>query len=89
MAEYEVFKSKAGIELPVYIPHTLEDLVSSINSCKLFIGNTSSPLTIAYALHKKNITLIDPISCVWKLFYNMESVIKNREIYTDIRQLSS
>jgi len=61
--EYTEFCSKSGLSMPLYTPSSIEDFVISINSCSLFIGNLSSPLTYAYALHKKNITLLNS-NCV-------------------------
>jgi hypothetical protein len=57
--EHTQFRERTGIDLELYIPTSIEDFVISINSCALFIGNLSSPLTYAYALHKKNITLLN------------------------------
>ena len=42
-------------DINVYKPANLYDLCIAINSCKLFIGNLSSPLAFAYALHKTSI----------------------------------
>jgi ADP-heptose:LPS heptosyltransferase len=56
--DYNHFLYKTGINLPVFIVPTLEEFVIIINSCYLFIGNLSSPLAIAHALHKQNITLL-------------------------------
>ena len=57
LSEYTGFKERTGIDIPLYLPSSLEDMVGAIQNCALFIGNMSSPLTYAYALHKKNITL--------------------------------
>ena len=59
ISEYTAFSSKTGIQMQLYTPSSIEDFVISINSCSLFIGNLSSPLTYAYALHKSNITLLN------------------------------
>jgi hypothetical protein len=61
ISEYNTFFSKTGIKLQLYTPSSIEDFVNSINSCALFIGNLSSPLTYAYALHKSNITLFNSV----------------------------
>ena len=42
-------------EIEIYKPNNCYELCVAINSCKLFIGNLSSPLAFAYALHKKSI----------------------------------
>jgi hypothetical protein len=58
ISEYNNFCEKTGITLDLYIPSSIEDFVTCINSCSLFIGNLSSPLTYAYALHKNRICLL-------------------------------
>jgi len=55
----------------------LYDLCVAINSCKLFIGNLSSPLAFAYALHKKSIVGI-PLNIPDSIFHRgLEVVIPN------------
>jgi GR25 family glycosyltransferase involved in LPS biosynthesis len=79
MDEYIKFKDKTGLELQVYLANSVEDFVITINSCKMFIGTLSSPLTYAYALHKKNITLVNelPIS----VFVNgLENILPDMSI---------
>jgi hypothetical protein len=51
--EYVSFKEKTNIDIPFIHYTNLMDLLISINSCELFIGNFSAPLTMAIALHKK------------------------------------
>jgi len=51
--EYISFSSRYNISMPSIICNNLMDLLVSINSCKLFIGNFSAPFTCAIALHKK------------------------------------
>lgn len=58
----ELFAKNTGFQFPYVIAHTLEELVVYINSCKLFIGNLSSPLAFAHALHKPNITLLQSLT---------------------------
>lgn len=53
--QYHYFKEKTGITLEYYEFKTLEELFTIINSCKLFIGGFSAPLSIAHALHKPRI----------------------------------
>lgn len=48
--EYNLFKRYYDID--AYNPSSLYDLCVAINSCKVFIGNFSSPLAFAYAMHK-------------------------------------
>jgi len=55
-AETELFKSMVGADnANFYSPADLYELCIAINSCKLFIGNLSSPLAFAYAMHKKSV----------------------------------
>ena len=57
--EYNNFCSNTGTNVTVYSPSSIEDLVACINTCSLFIGNLSSPLTYAYALGKRSITMLN------------------------------
>jgi len=55
--EYNWFKCNFNIDhIDAYSPLSIYDLCIAINSCKLFIGNFSSPLAFAYAMHKKTVT---------------------------------
>jgi hypothetical protein len=56
--EYTHFNNNTGINLTVYHPDTIDSFICAVNSCSLFIGNLSSPLTYAYGLHKPSITLL-------------------------------
>jgi hypothetical protein len=73
--EYTQFKDKTGIELEVYIVSSIADYIDTINSCKLFIGTQSSPLTYAYGLHKKNISLIIQGSIDSNFVKNIEYIL--------------
>jgi hypothetical protein len=54
--EHELFKRNYNLySVDAYIPLSWYDLCVAINSCKLFIGNLSSPLSAAYAMHKKTV----------------------------------
>jgi hypothetical protein len=49
-----IFNEKYGcFAIDIFKPSNLYEAVVAINSCKIFIGNLSSPLAIAYCLHKK------------------------------------
>jgi len=50
---YEEFKKRGDYDLEYYCPKTFLELCIIINSCKLYCGNMSSPLTIAIASKKK------------------------------------
>ena len=55
--EYNLFKQNYNIDnIEAYSPSSIYELCVAINSCKLFIGNFSSPLAFAYAMHKKTVT---------------------------------
>ena len=55
-AEYEGFKARTGITgITRYVPASLMELAVIINSCKLFIGSLSAPLSIAHAIYKQRI----------------------------------
>ncbi len=60
--EYQTFLDKTQCSIPFYQCHDIFAMVHAIQSCKQFIGNLSSPLAIAYALHKPCITLL-PHGC--------------------------
>jgi ADP-heptose:LPS heptosyltransferase len=48
--DYAFFQQKTGISIPnVFKPQSFEELCIAINSCKLFVGALSMPLTIAHA----------------------------------------
>jgi hypothetical protein len=54
---YDHFVSLTNIKIPLYICDSLTEMVDIIHSCSVFIGNLSSPLAFAYALHKKSVVL--------------------------------
>lgn len=51
--EYDEFKFKNNVDL--ISCETFSDLVMSINSCKFFIGNMSTPLALAHCLGKPHL----------------------------------
>ena len=53
VSHYEYFINQTNLNIIHYNPVDFTDLCVAINSCKLFIGNLSSPLSIAHALEKK------------------------------------
>lgn len=57
--DYEYFTKITGIQIKYYSPLSFLDLCVAINSCKLFVGGLSMPLTIAFAL-KKEIVIACP-----------------------------
>jgi len=59
----------------LFTPNSLYELCVAINSCKLFIGNLSGPLTFAYALHKQCIVGLSPID--GKNHFGIEKAIPN------------
>jgi len=49
-----IFNNKYGrFAIDIFKPSNLYETVVAINSCKIFIAGLSSPLAIAYCLHKK------------------------------------
>jgi hypothetical protein len=56
-SNYDDFVLNSGIHLPLVIASNFTELVCAIQSCKLFVGTLSAPLSIADALHKKRIAL--------------------------------
>jgi hypothetical protein len=83
ISEYTNFSSKTGITLQLYTPSSIEDFVNSINSCALFIGNLSSPLTYAYALHKSNIALVNSECWDQNMHFDGLTFMKDLEILID------
>jgi hypothetical protein len=69
--EYNYFVHKTGLTIPFHIVKDFETLCTIINSCKLFVGSTSAPLTIAHALFVEQIAgsgVNDTcLFCVWSL----------------------
>jgi len=55
MSDYVHFVQKTNIRLPYYVIGSFEEMCILINSCKLFVGSRSAPLTIAHATHVPHI----------------------------------
>ena len=53
--QYNFFERTTSISIEYYEPKSFLEMVTIINSCKLFVGSLSSPLSIANALHKDRI----------------------------------
>ena len=60
MTEYAFFCELSGTSLPIKFCDTLEDLLTAINSCELFIGNLTAPLHFAFACHKPTVGILMP-----------------------------
>jgi hypothetical protein len=70
------FVSNTGLKIRFYKCTSFTELCVAINSCKLFVGSLSMPLTIAHAVYKKRITslcnitkdnnLNSGLDCIWK-----------------------
>jgi len=54
-SHYDFFKERTNNNLTYYQIKSFEELITIINSCKLFIGGFSAPLAIAHSLHKDRI----------------------------------
>jgi len=65
VSHYNDFINRTKLDIPFYKAKTFLEMCTMINSCKLFIGNLSAPLTLAFACHKPNIvgfnSIIDDI----------------------------
>lgn len=72
--QYLNFPHKNSVK-PLYID-TIKDLFEVINSCKLFIGNLSAPMAIAYALMKNIICEIGMV--------DSESYLNETKYYNNI-----
>jgi len=73
--EYINFMNKTNLKINYYKPASLMDLCIVINSCKLFLGSLSSPMSIATALHKKCIYPISTNLIEQLLFSKMDTFI--------------
>jgi hypothetical protein len=67
-SDYNHFNQMTGIKLDVYYAKTFKEMCIIINSCKLFIGTLSGPLTIAHALSSRRII------CNNKIFFPLDSI---------------
>jgi len=53
--QHNFFEKTTGLSIEYYNPKSFLEMITIINSCKLFVGSLSSPLAIANALHKDRI----------------------------------
>jgi hypothetical protein len=60
MKEYVFFSNLSGTAIRLKFCDTLEELLTVINSCKLFIGNFSAPLQFAFACNKPTMGILMP-----------------------------
>jgi hypothetical protein len=77
--EYNHFCSRTKSKLNIYTPESICDYISAIHSCECFIGNLSSPLTYAYGLHKKSITMLNLNRGDNTHVLGLESILPNNE----------
>jgi Family of unknown function (DUF6165) len=54
-SDYSHFYSQTGVFLDVYYVKTFTEMCTIINSCKLFVGTLSGPLSIAHATQTRRI----------------------------------
>jgi hypothetical protein len=74
--QYDYFIQKTGINIRLYLADSLDDMIHTIDSCKLYIGNATAPLTYAHGLHKDTIVIIDsPLTLT--MFYGLSEFIPN------------
>jgi len=71
-SEYDNFTMKTGEMLDLFVPKTIDEFITAVNSCDHFIGNLSSPLTYAFGLHKKCTVLLAPNNIDNYNFINLE-----------------
>ena len=82
--ETEQFKTKfKANDIELYKPENLYKMCVAINSCKLFIGNLSSPLAFAYGMHKTCIVGL-PNGNDTNHHLGLDSIMPNLTINTDI-----
>jgi hypothetical protein len=55
ISQYNDFITKTKLNIPFYLCNTFTEMCILINSCKLFVGGLSGPLTIAHACNKDRI----------------------------------
>ena len=79
--DYTFFNNTTKISLKFRKAESLEDLIKAINSCYCFIGSLSSPLAIAYGLHKKKVILLsDNCHMDNRHVKGLDSCLKDTEI---------
>jgi hypothetical protein len=71
ISEYEHFKARTKLEIPVHKVETLLEMVTAINSCKLFIGTLTASLTYAHGCLVDRIALYDTSSREFFMIKNM------------------
>jgi hypothetical protein len=78
-SEYEFFQEKTKCNIEYCKFNSFLDLITIINSCKLFIGGLSAPLAIAHALHKNRICCLRSDGCDPDSIMNMylDQIIPN------------
>ena len=54
-ADYFTFLERTGLSIEYYCPSSLYEFIQAIASCKLFVGELSAPLSIAFACHTQSI----------------------------------
>lgn len=55
ITQYNIFCEKTNLQMEYYNITDFEELCCAISSCKLFVGNLSSPLSIAHSLNVKRV----------------------------------
>ena len=66
--EYNFFITNTKLHIPFYKFTNFSDLCIAINSCKLFVGSFSAPLSIAHAFNKNRI--IGKCDCLFDIIKN-------------------
>lgn len=78
--EYEAFEKATGVHMNCLVAGSLEELCVHIQGCKLFIGNLSSPLALAHAMHIPNITLVHKGACDTPHMIGLETLYPSMQI---------
>ena len=82
ITQYNHFINTTKLNIPFYECKTFTELCILINSCKLFIGGLSGPLTIAHAFHKDRIISLNNNSEYESKLNSNFSTIWNNVYYT-------
>jgi hypothetical protein len=75
--QYNDFTKRTSLHIPFHICHTFDEICICINSCKLFIGALSSPLSIAHACNKDRIIGLREDVFDTQLVSNLQNIWSN------------
>jgi len=75
--QYNHFINETKLDIPFYLCNTFTELCILINSCKLYVGVLSGPLTLAHACHKDRIIALPDSPYDSKLNSNYSNIWNN------------